>query len=344
MVPTLFGITFLTFALMQLAPGDPAELLYGAPAATGEGPAGADAVEAAIERFRRENLLDQPLWRQYLHYVGPFDLGPRGHPLFGGSGEHPWRGLCLGDLSSELLRPNVPIRAELARRLRVTVPLALASVLVAYLVALPLGIASAVRRGGALDLAAAVLVFLLYAVPTFWAGLLLQAVFGATGLGWLPILGLRDPGAAALGPLARALDLVRHAVLPLACLTLGSFAYLSRQVRAGMLDALAQDYVRTARAKGLPERVVVLRHALRNSLLPVVTLFASVLPYLIGGSVIVETIFDLPGMGKYAYDGLLQRDYAIVMATTTLSAVLTLFAVLASDLAYAWLDPRIRYA
>ncbi len=342
MVPTLLGITFLTFALLHLAPGDPAELRLVGDTGAEQGLAPL-AAEDAIARFRREYLLDQPLWRQFLHYLGPFDLSPAGHPWFGGSGTSPWGGLVLGDLRRELLRPHVEIKDELGRRLAVTVPLALVATLLAYLVALPLGILSAVKRETVVERASVFLVFLLYSVPTFWAGLLLQLVFGASGLGWLPVLGLHDRDAADLSRGAYLWDLARHALLPVLCLSYGSFAYLSRQMRAGMLEQLRAAYVTTARAKGLPERVVVFKHVLRNSLVPVVTLFAAVLPALIGGSVIVETIFDLPGMGRYAFEGLLQRDYAVVMATTTLSAVLTCLGILLSDLLQAVLDPRVRH-
>ena len=343
MIPTLFGITFLTFAIMQLAPGDPAELKFAGASFTGEGASESGNIEAAIEKFRRENLLDRPIWIQYFHYLGPFDLSPRGHEAFGGSGENPWGGLILGDLKREFLRPNVEIRDELVERLKVTVPFALASVLLSYLIALPLGIYSVVRQGSVLDTGATVVVFLMYSIPSFWAGLMLQLVFGANLLDVLPILGLHSKEAASMGRIEWLWDLFLHAILPLATMTYGSFAYLSRQMRAGMIDTIRQDYIRTARAKGLPEKVVVLKHALRNSMIPVVTLFASILPFLIGGSVIVESVFDLPGMGKYAFEGLLQRDYFIVMATTTMSAVLTLVGILLSDITYALVDPRISY-
>jgi ABC-type dipeptide/oligopeptide/nickel transport system permease component len=329
-VPTLLGITFLCFALLQVAPGGPAELALG-------GSGGENQVDAeAVARFRHAYLLDQPLWKQYLHYVGPFDLSAEGHAWFGGSGAHPWGGLLAGDLKNEIHRPHVRVADELGRRLRVTVPLAFAALLLGYLVALPLGVLAAVRAGTLVDRAAVVFVFLLYCLPTFWAGLLLQLAFGATGLGWLPVIGLAGEGAT-FG------DVLCHAVLPVVCLAYGSFAYLSRQMRAGLLEALASDYVRTARAKGLPERLVVGKHALRNALLPVATLFASVFPALIGGSVIVEKVFDLPGVGRYAFEGLEQRDYFIVMATTTLSGVMTCLGILVSDLLTAALDPRIRH-
>lgn len=341
MVPTLLGITVLTFALFRLAPGDPFELAL--TGATGEGaPVGAGG-EAAVARLRAEYLLDQPLWKQVLHYLGPFDLSRRGHHWFGGSGEEPWGGLLLGDLGHELLRPHVAIADELGRRLRVTVPLALVSLLLAYLVALPLGILSALRQGTRLERASVVLVFLLYSLPTFWAGLLLQLAFGASGLDWLPVLGSADPEAHTLAPGARLVDWLEHALLPVACLAYGSAAYLSRQMRAGMLETLRADYLTAARARGLPERTVVLKHALRNSLIPVVTLFASVFPALIGGSVVVETIFDLPGMGKYAYEAILQRDHFVVLATTLFSALLTCVGILVADLLYGLLDPRIRH-
>jgi peptide/nickel transport system permease protein len=329
LVPTLLGITFLTFALLQLAPGDPAEV-----ALAGGGESTVDA--EALARFRAAYLLDQPLWRQYLHYLGPFDLSKEGHPWFGGSGAHAYGGLLCGDLKHEILRPHVRVIDELGRRLAVTVPLAAAALLLAYLVALPLGIVSALRAGSALDRAGLVFVLGLYCVPTFWAGLLLQLVFGAAGLDWLPALASGGEGATLGERLSRS-------ILPVLCLAYGSLAYLSRQMRASLLEALASDAVRAARARGLPERIVVGKHALRNALLPIATLVAGVFPALIGGAVIVETVFDLPGVGRYAYEGLAQRDYFVVMATTTLGALMTCLGVLVSDLLTAALDPRIRH-
>ena len=341
MIPTLFGITLFTFCVMQLVPGDPADV-YFAPEG-GEAAPDASNVVQGIEQFRRASLLAQPIWRQYLHYIGPFDLSARGHRWFGGSGETPWGGLLLGDLGREIGRPHVLVRDELLRRLGVTVPLALLALVLSYACALPLAILSVMRRGSSFDVGAGVFVFLLYSIPVFWAGLMLQLFFGSFGLDLLPIVGLADQDAADLSAGAKLVDLARHLVLPVVTLTYGGFAYLSRHMRSGLLEVIREDYIRTARAKGLSERSVVLKHALRNSLGPVLTIFATMLPALIGGSVIVEAVFDLPGMGSYAYDGISKRDYFVVMGTTTFSAVVTLVCILITDLAYAWVDPRVRY-
>jgi peptide/nickel transport system permease protein len=259
------------------------------------------------------------------------------------SGERPYGGLLALDLGRELVSKR-PVAGELLRRLWVSLPLSLAAVLLSYGLALPLGIFSARRQGRTSDSLVTLLLFLLYSVPTFWAGLMLALLFGKTGLDWLPVVGLADKDAASFTPLGRALDLCLHALLPVFTLTYGSLAYLSRQMRSGLLEVIQADYVRTARAKGLPERRVIYVHALRNALIPMVTLVATILPVLIGGSIIVEVVFDLPGMGKYAYEGLLRRDFHVVMATTLLTGVMTQLGILASDLLYTWVDPRIQAA
>jgi peptide/nickel transport system permease protein len=336
MVPTLFGITLIVFVAARAAPGD-AVLAS----------AGSDPtldLEGRREFFRAEHLYDQPVWKQYLHFLGPFDLSARGATAFGGSGEHPWHGLLALDFGTEFARPTVPVGGELLRRLAVTVPLSLASILLAYGLAIPIGILSATRRGSTGERATALGLFALQSVPGFWLGLMLVLLFGAAGLGWLPVVGLHDKDADRLPPLAYALDTLRHAILPVATLVLPTIAYLSRQVKGAMVEALESDSVRAVRAKGLSESAVVLRHALRNALLPLVTLAGSILPALIGGSVVVETVFSIPGMGRYAYEGILARDLNVVLATTTLSAVLTLLGILLADLAYAVVDPRIRHA
>lgn len=337
MIPTLCGITLVVFVAMHAAPGDPAALRADS---SGESGPGGDADRA---RFRAEHMLDQPLWKQYLQALGPFDLSADGHPWFGGSGASRWRGVLALSFGREFHRPDVAVSDEIARRLAVTVPLSLASILLSYAVAIPIGVRSARKRGSRGDRALSTLLFGLYSIPTFWGGLLLILGFGAAGAGWLPVIGLHDKDAASFGPGRYAWDTLLHCILPVATLTYGGLAYLSRQMRTAMIDTLSQDFIRAARARGLSERSIVWKHALRNSSLPVITLFASVFPLAIGGSVVVETVFGLPGMGRYAYEGVLMRDYNIVLATTMLSAVMTLLGILASDILYALCDPRVRH-
>lgn len=324
MIPTMIGITLLLFVVMRLAPGDPATLASGAVGAGADGATmqSQQNVDDAISKFREKYHLDKPMLVQYGYWIAS---------------------VAQLDFGNEFFRPNVAVRDELWERLKVTVPLSLVSVILSYLIALPIGIVAAVKRGTFTDKASTLFVFLLYSLPNFWAGLMLILIFGKTGLGWFPVLGLHDKDAATFTTMQYVLDLVWHAVLPITVLTYGGLAYLSRQMRGGMLEVIRQDYIRTARAKGLAEKVVVMKHALRNSLIPVVTLFAGILPILIGGSVIVETIFTIPGMGLYAFEGLVQRDYNVVMATVTASAFMTLIGFLISDVTYALVDPRIAY-
>ncbi|MBL8859423.1 MAG: ABC transporter permease [Planctomycetes bacterium] len=341
MVPTLLGITLVVFLAMHAVPGDPGDVVLGSDA--GSQPGGVD-IDAAAERIRKENLLDAPLALQYLHFLGPFDLSPGGHEWFGGSGAQPWHGILALDFGREFQRADVRVGAEILRRAAVTAPLALAAILLTYLIAIPLGVWSAARAGTRRERLVGLLLFLLDAVPVFWLGLLLVLAFGATGLGWLPVIGLHDKDARELGALARIVDTLRHALLPVLTLTLGSLAFLSRQVRGGVVAALREDFVRTARAKGVREREVLTRHALRNALLPVITLVGAIFPALVTGSIIVETIFDIEGLGRYAYEGLLARDTNIVLGTTVVSALFTMVGVLVSDILYAVCDPRIRHA
>lgn len=341
MIPTVFGVSVLVFSLLQLAPGDPSTIKFSG-MTSGQSTMGSDQGEA-VQKFRERYLLDEPIWKQYLHYIGPFDWSAKGHPWVGGSGDSPWHGLLAGDLGHEFRRPTVSVASELGKRLKVTVPLAFISVLLSYLIAIPIGVYSAVRRGSLLDVSSTVLLFVLYAIPTFWAALLLQLFLGKAGIDLLPVLGLESPDARDMGWLARQVDYLKHLVLPITVYTYGSFAYLSRQMRGGMIETISQDYIRTARAKGLSEKVVVLKHALRNSVIPILTLLASVLPVLIGGSIIIETVFDIPGMGSYAYLGLQLREYNVIMATVLFSSLLTMVGFLLSDITYALVDPRIRY-
>jgi len=350
MIPTTFGIVLVVFAIFHAVPGDPALM------AVGRGVSDEADVEARAEAYRHEHGLDRSLAVQFFNYLGPFNLLGDGHEWFSSpdesgtvrpnTGERPWGGLLVLDLGREAGSQR-SVASELGRRLQVTLPLSLTAVLLAYLLALPLGIFSARRRGTRTDAVSTVVLFALYSVPSFWVGLLLIYVFGATGPDWLPrlpVLGLHGKDAEDLGALAYGWDTLLHAVLPIVTMTYGSFAYLSRQMRAGMLEVIHQDFVLTARAKGASERAVIYKHALRNAVIPVVTIFATVLPALVSGSIIVEQVFQIEGMGKYVFEGLSGRDFHVVMATTILVGVMTQVGILVSDVLYTWVDPRIRHA
>ncbi len=331
MLPTLLLATFVAFALLHLGPGTPLDSL-------GEGEANVSVGSAAsLERFRHEHLLDQPLWKQYLDYLGPFDLSPRGHSWFGGSGEQPWGGLLTGDLGGELLRPGVRVGAQIAQRLKITLPLMFVSLLLGYLVAIPLGVFSATRRGTKSDRAITFATFALYALPVFWAGVLLQSALGRRGLNWLPVLW---PAGADQ---SSASEIVRAAILPILCASYGVAVYVSRQTRASMIEVLGSDWIRALRARGIPEQQIIWRHALRNAAAPLCVHLGQVIPALVGGSVLIETIFDIPGMGTYLHRGLLQREYDVVTGVVLVSALFACIGLFVSDLLHAALDPRVRH-
>ena len=347
MIPTMLGIILIILGLLHAAPGDPAVQMMGIGAAGAKGAAsqGKVDVEKAIRDFKHDNALDRSFVVQYIGFLGPFNVKPDGHEWFGGDGRDPWGGFLTFDFGTELLNKNKHIGDEIWRRLKsTTLPLAFISIFLTYLLALPIGIYSANRAGMRIDKSITLMLFILYSIPVFWAGLMMKMAFGKTGLGWLPVIGLHSRDAANLETWPYMVDMAKHYVMPVAAMTYGSLAYISRQMRTGMIEVIHQDFIRTARAKGLSEKSVVFKHALRNSLIPVITIFASILPILIGGSLVIEVVFDLPGMGEYMYKGLLRRDYNVIMATMTLSGTMTLVGILLSDIAYAMVDPRIKYS
>lgn len=238
---------------------------------------------------------------------------------------------------------NEPVLSKIATALPITLGLNLISILLIYLISVPLGIYAAVNRGGWFDSVSSVVVFMLYSMPSFWVATLMIMLFSSVRtLNWFPSVGLHDIGWEEYTGLRMLGDLGMHLVLPIAASVYTGFATLSRYVRTSMLEVIEQDYIRTARAKGLSERVVVLTHAFRNALVVIVTLLGSLLPAMIGGSVVIEYIFSIQGMGLLGFNAILSRDYPMIMAITTLSAVLTLLGILVSDLLYGVVDPRVR--
>jgi peptide/nickel transport system permease protein len=312
MIPLLIGITLITFVVIHVTPGEPVEMQVAMnPRVSAE----------ARERLRKFYELDKPLHVQYYKWVTR---------------------LARLDFGRSFSPDGRPVMAKIRERLPVTININLIVLVLEFVLAIPIGVMAATHRDGPLDRWTTVFVFLGFATPLFWLCLLLMYLFGVK-LGWLPISGLHSLGYATHGFWWKIWDLAKHLVLPISVATFGSLAGLSRYMRSGMIEVLGQDYITTARAKGLSERTVIYKHALRNALLPAITLLGLSVPGLIGGSVIFESIFSIAGMGQLFYQGVMARDYPLVMGILVITAVLTLFGNLLADVAYAIADPRIRH-
>lgn len=310
MIPILLGITLICFVVINLAPGSPAALQEEfSPKASPE----------AQEALKKLYGLDKPIHERYINWL---------------------RMVITLDLGKSFVDGRA-VKDKILERLPVTVTLNLLSLLFIFLLAIPIGIYSALKPGSLFDRALTVFVFAGFSVPTFWLALLAMIVFGVN-LGLLPISGIQSIGAETLPIHERLLDWAKHLILPVTIMSISGLAGLSRYTRSSMLEVLRQDYIRTARAKGLPERVVIIRHALRNALLPIVTILGLAIPGLIGGSVIFESIFSIPGMGQLFYASAMARDYPTIMGILIIGAFLTLIGNLLADISYFLVDPRIR--
>jgi peptide/nickel transport system permease protein len=266
--------------------------------------------------------LDKPLPVQYWHWLGR---------------------LARLDFGRSFMPDGRPVLDKISERLPVTLLLNLIEMLIILALAVPIGILSATRQYSLFDKITTVFVFVGFATPDFWLALLLMILFGVQ-LGWLPISGLRSLNWEYLGFWSQQWDFLSHLILPIVVATFGGLAGFSRYMRQSMLEVVRQDYIQSARAKGLSERVVIGKHALRNAMLPIVTILGLSLPGLIGGSVIVESVFAIPGMGQLMVQSVFQRDYPVIMANLVIVSVLTLLANLVADLSYGLVDPRIRLA
>ena len=319
MIPTLLGISIVSFLIIHLAPGDPAQLKLG----DAEQRSGNQMLAAQIINETRALYgLDQPLHIQYLRWL---------------------RRIVTLDFG-ESLRDHRPVMDKLKERISVSVRLSGISLFLAYLISIPLGVYSATHQHSVGDRLTTILLFGLYSLPNFWVATMAIVYLGG-GDFWnvFPVYGLASAGSENWPWWPRIEDQAWHLVLPVACMSYYTLAVLSRYMRAAMLEVIHNDFIRTARAKGLSERVVIYRHAMRNSLIPVITLMADVLPALIGGSIVIETLFSIPGMGFLSYEAVLTRDYPLIMAIFTLSALLTLLGILFADFLYTLADPRIAY-
>lgn len=329
MLPTLALITLISYAMMRLAPGDPVRAnMLATSGAAADGQRKEGESEAA-KQFRKYYGLDQPWYVGYWQWL-------TGNPNIPGS-----RGALRGDFGPSLtVSLGTPVTELILQRLPATLKLNFWSVGLIYLIAIPCGIYSAVRRNSILDRVSSFVFLLLYSLPSFWVGLLLIIAAGKLAP-WWPTQGLTADAAATASYWEELGRTALCYVLPVICLSYGSLAYLSRYARTAMLDVIRQDYIRTARAKGLSEPVVVLKHALRNGLIPLITMFSGLLPGLVAGSVFTEFIFRIPGMGTLGLEAINSRDYPLLMTIFGLSAVLTLLGILFSDLSYCMVDPRI---
>ena len=310
-IPVLLGITIISFAVIHLAPGKPTDMMV--------------QLNPKVDFEAREKLnkiygLDDPLHVQYFNWlkkISSFDFG-------------------------RSFVDNRPVIDKIKERLPITILINVLAIFVIFILSIPIGIKSAVNRGSFFDKATTVFVFLGFAAPSFWLALLLMSFFGVR-LGILPVSGITSLDFENLPLFAKSIDLIRHLILPVTVASIGGLAGISRYMRQSMLGVISQDYIRTARAKGLKETEVIYKHALRNALLPIITVLGLSIPGLISGSVILETIFGIPGIGRLMVESVFARDYNVIMAGLFISALLTLIGNLVADIMYAFSDPRIRY-
>ncbi|MCO6457364.1 MAG: ABC transporter permease [Pirellulaceae bacterium] len=316
---TLLLITFLVYGLIRSMPGDPL-LMRLETANPDKVPSKED-----IERMRRAFGLDKPWYTAYFAWLNK---------------------IRQGDLGPSLSR-NTPVARIIYERIGPTLLLSISSLVLTYLLAIPLGLYSTVRSGGLDERATSTLLYMLYSLPAFVAALFLQILFAIKLRGTpfeLPLFGMvSGEGYEQMSSLEKAWDVFKHALLPVTCYTYGSLAYYSRFIRANMQEVIRQDYIRTARAKGVGPIRVLLHHAFRNTLIPLVTMIGLTLPALLSGSIILEQIFSWPGMGRLFFESIRERDYPTLMGLTLMFSVLTLLGQLLADFLYAVVDPRVSY-
>jgi len=311
MIPMLLGITLISFSVIHLAPGTPTDM---------QTTLNPKASLEAQKRLRELYGLDKPLMVQYGDWL---------------------KRLVHLDFGRSFSPDRRPVWDKIKERIGITLSLNLMSLIIILGVSIPIGVIAAYRAHSWFDQATTLFVFFGFAMPTFWLALLLIMFFGVY-LDWLPISGLTSLNFRQFTFWQKVQDLGAHVTLPVLVAAFGGLAGMSRYMRGNMLEVIRQDYITTARAKGLPERVVIFKHALRNALLPVITILGLSVPGLIGGSVIFESIFAIPGMGQLFYGAVMARDYPLVMGELVIGAVLTLLGNMLADVGYALVDPRIR--
>ncbi len=318
LVPTVLGITIITFFIIQLAPGNPIQQKLG----INESVRAESITKDIIEQTKKLYGLDKPVHERYviwLKQIVTLDFG-------------------------NSYKDHRPVIDKIAERLPVTLALNFISIFLIYVISIPLGVYSAVKQRTTTERLLTFFLFIMYSTPSFWMAMILIFFLGG-GDFWdvFPVYGIFSQGYENYSLVGKSLDFLWHITLPVFCLTYAGLASLSRFQKGSLLEVLREDYIRTARSKGLDERRVLFKHALRNSLIPIITIMGTILPALIGGSVIIETIFSIPGIGRLGFEAILSRDYPLIMAIATISAFLTLIGILISDIAYVLTDPRISF-
>ncbi len=310
MIPLIFGIPLITFLVIHLAPGSPVEVQT--------------EMSLKVSAQAKENLkklygLDKPLYLQYSDWLKRFVSLDFGKSFVDGR----------------------KVLDKIIERIPITLTINILSLILIAIIAIPVGILSATRQYSIFDKLSTIFVFIGFSTPAFWLALLLMILFGVN-MGLLPISGIQSIDVSEMGPFDRLLDWIKHLILPVGVSAFGGIAGLSRYSRSSMLEVIRQDYIKTAMATGLTESEVVFKHAFRNALMPIVTILGLSVPGLIGGGVIFETIFAIPGMGQLFYSSTMSRDYPTIMGILVIGAVLTLLGNLFADISYALADPRVR--
>jgi peptide/nickel transport system permease protein len=305
-VVVLVIVSILVFVAMRLLPGDPIRMIITASNTE-------SFTEEQITQVRHEYGLDRPMFIQYFDWVG---------------------GFLRGDMGDSILQ-KVPVSDEVVRRIPITFHLGILAFVIGLLIGIPVGIIGAVRRATWLDTLVTTLSNLGITVPIFWLGILLMYLFGLY-LNWLPVMGYTSPFTDFWLS-------TKQLIMPVFCLAVFPIASTARQTRSSMLDVMHQDYIRTAWAKGVKEQAVIMRHALKNGLIPIVTLAGMGVPMIVGGTVLIETVFNIPGMGRLAVTSVLNQDYPYVQGIVLIVSAAVLVVNLIVELVYGWLDPRIRY-
>ncbi|MFH1622125.1 MAG: ABC transporter permease [Candidatus Omnitrophota bacterium] len=311
LIPLLIGITLISFAVIHLAPGKPTDSM------TNLNPKVSLEARAKLNKLYE---LDKPILIQYKNWVKRFIKLDFGESFLDGR----------------------KVSTKIKERLPITLFINIISILLILLMGIPLGVMGSVKQDTIMDKSITAFVFIGFAVPSFWLALVLMDIF-CIKLGWLPVLGMTSLDFENFNLLEKIIDVTRHLFLPIFIFVFGGLAGISRYMRQSMIQTFNKPYILTARAKGLPQQTIVYKHALRNSLLPIITLLGLSIPGLISGSVIIESIFAIPGMGRLFFESVMSRDYPVIMGILTIGAMLTMIGNLTADIGYAYADPRIRY-